>query len=1060
MNAPVERIEEVGTRAIDATNPWLGLASFSEETRHYFYGREEEVGELTRRIQRKLLTVLFGQSGLGKTSILRAGIVPRLREEGYCPVYVRVDYGPGVPTASEQIKQAIMRATSEIGTWTRAGLAQPDESLWEFLHHRGDKLTDSYDEPLIPLLIFDQFEEIFTLAQTDDAGRAHALAFTAALAELVENRPPAALEARLEEDEEAVAQFDFSRTDYRVLIALREDYLAHLEGLKSVMPSITQNRMRLAPMTGTQALAAVSGPGGKLVTGEVAEAIVRFVAGGSELGNAQVEPSLLSLICRELNDKRIQAGRKEISLDLLAGSHASILTDFYERTLADQPPAVRSVIEDLLLTESGYRENVAEERVASALASAGAAPGTLALLVNRRLLRIEDRLDIRRVELTHDVLCGVVATSRAQRQEREQQVATERALVDQAKREQATHKALVRTRQVVAGCAVLFFVASFASLFGYLKMGEAEQTRTMTQASRAEAEKVVGYLLEDFYTELAPIGKIDMLRDLALRTNEYYANLPTSMRTPETEMNRALALMRLSSILASGTPVASQDPDKLADESIAIMTRLSQSTPGSDIIELNLSRVLVAAARGDFGKGRTKQSLDRLIVAVKTAAPFGEKSDASAFARTTYSSALQRLAHGKSRNGELDVAVKGYEHAMRVADIGADLPYDLQLTISFLESSGLKIGALAGRNREETQRVAEQANSIAQRALQRFPEHESIVHQVALIRMQQGYEDLEEGFSFAALPNINPSIDLNERQVMKDPDNTALIDSLAMKYRARVAALMGMGRVAEAFAGYQKIIDLYEQRDPAAFQAVTVFFIAVPYLMYQDELGLTDEREKTRSMMQRMDKISRPDDKATPSFRLFDSVRKMLLTYPDKDPASMQQAKSRGQQLIADSISRGNPIDFSATVQFDYAAAFIEMQAPLAAGNHAAAETLLRQFSDARYDAMEWEWLANLRSTHAISLAKLERKPEALKAVTPVLASLRARLDRGADSHFLYLELARALYATALAQDGGRAELLKDAVSFLDRMSPELRKFRTVKTLRDQIALELKRDKA
>jgi len=90
--------------AVDAEHPWLGLASFSEETRGYFYGREEEVAELCRRVQRKQLTILFGQSGLGKTSILRAGIVPRLRPEGYCPVYVRIDYSPDSPVPTEQIK--------------------------------------------------------------------------------------------------------------------------------------------------------------------------------------------------------------------------------------------------------------------------------------------------------------------------------------------------------------------------------------------------------------------------------------------------------------------------------------------------------------------------------------------------------------------------------------------------------------------------------------------------------------------------------------------------------------------------------------------------------------------------------------------------------------------------------------------------------------------------------------------------------------------------------------------------------------------------------------------
>ena len=73
-------------------------------------------------MQRKLLTILFGQSGLGKTSILRAGIVPRLRPEGYCPVYVRLDYSPDAPEPSEQIKQAIFRATEASGQWTQTGV--------------------------------------------------------------------------------------------------------------------------------------------------------------------------------------------------------------------------------------------------------------------------------------------------------------------------------------------------------------------------------------------------------------------------------------------------------------------------------------------------------------------------------------------------------------------------------------------------------------------------------------------------------------------------------------------------------------------------------------------------------------------------------------------------------------------------------------------------------------------------------------------------------------------------------------------------------------------------
>ena len=458
-----------GAEAVDDRHPWLGLASFTEDTRGFFFGRDEEVAELARRVQRKLLTVLFGQSGLGKTSILRAGLVPRLRGQGYCPIYVRIAYSADAPEPGEQIKQTILQTARHSGEWTQSGVATAGESLWEFLHHRDDVLRDESGRTLIPLLIFDQFEEIFTLAQSDEAGRARAARFIDDLADLVENRAPRALEARLETDELTAERFDFARGDYRVLISLREDYLAPLESLKAQMPSITQNRLRLAPMTGRQGLEAVMGPGKGLVSQEVAEAIVRFVAGGSEIANAEVEPSLLSLVCRELNDTRIAQGRDEISLDLLAGSHDTILSNFYERALADQPAAVRRIIEDELLTESGFRENVAEETLRTHLAAAGAAPDTLATLVNRRLLRVEERLDMRRVELTHDVLCGVVKASRDLRHERESREATEKMLAEQRERAAAARHALVRARQVAAVCIVLAVGAVGAAIFAYME---------------------------------------------------------------------------------------------------------------------------------------------------------------------------------------------------------------------------------------------------------------------------------------------------------------------------------------------------------------------------------------------------------------------------------------------------------------------------------------------------------------------------------------------------------------------------------------------------------------
>ena len=106
---------DAASPAVDERHPWLGLDSFSEDTRAFFYGRDDEVAELARRVQRKLLTVLFGQSGLGKTSIMRAGLVPRLRGHGYCPIYVRIAYSADAPEPGEQIKQVILQTARHPG---------------------------------------------------------------------------------------------------------------------------------------------------------------------------------------------------------------------------------------------------------------------------------------------------------------------------------------------------------------------------------------------------------------------------------------------------------------------------------------------------------------------------------------------------------------------------------------------------------------------------------------------------------------------------------------------------------------------------------------------------------------------------------------------------------------------------------------------------------------------------------------------------------------------------------------------------------------------------------
>ncbi len=703
--------------AVDPEHPWLGLASYTEETRAYFHGRDEEAAELARRVQRKNLTVLFGQSGLGKTSLLKAGLVPRLRDEGYCPVYVRVDYSPESPPPAEQIKQAIFRATSEAGHWTRPGTAVEGESLWEFLHHRGDLLRDANGATLLPLLIFDQFEEIFTLAQADDAGRLRAKQFVEDLADLVENRPPMSLEARLDQDEAAAEDFDFARADYRILIALREDYLAHLESLKGVMPSITQNRMRLARMTGEQALSAVMQPGGQLVSRDVAESIVRFVAGGAELRNAEVEPSLLSLVCRELNNVRVAKGRAEISADLLAGSREEILGEFYERALADQPPGVRRVIEDELLTESGYRESLAEERVKKALAAAGAAPDALAKLVDRRLLRIEERLDVRRVELTHDVLCSVVASSRDLRHEREARDEAERQLAAQREREAATKRALVRARTIAAVCAVLMVVAAASAVFGWVSMQRAKKADLQAQQARGDAEKLVGFLIEDFYEELQPTGRLETLGKLSNQAVKYFDGLPPELVTPQTQVYRGMALIREGGALLAGDKI--EEGSRRIREARELFEKMHADGDKSEPVTIGLALALFTpySAWGPLG-GPESKSTD-LPQAVEMLRPLVEAPQGSRQAKLLYGDILNHMSHHLPK----EKGIAACEEGRRVlATLGAKSLEDLTAASIYADTadSQARHALVLGRH-EDAERLELEVYEIAEGVLAKRP---------------------------------------------------------------------------------------------------------------------------------------------------------------------------------------------------------------------------------------------------------------------------------------------------------------------------------------------------
>lgn len=443
---------------INVDRPFLGLWSFGEQTSRFFFGREDEIADLCGRIGNNPLTVLYGQSGLGKTSLLGAGVIPRLREPvarrksdapaqpAYQPALCRLDYSDGAPSLIEQTKSAFIALLPD---HSRAAVGSV-KTLWEMFHLLPQAVGD--DDP-VPVLIFDQFEEIFTLGQTP-AFKEQAREWITQVSDLVQGRPPQHLEERLNTDLSLAACYAQSNPmAARIVISLREDYLSHLEGWRDQMPRLMQNRMALHRLRGTQALDAVIGPASMgddmLVHPAVATDIIRIVADVEKsvpLSEIEAVPPILSLVCEQLNESRIKAGEKSIRADLVAEESDKILQRFYEESYAELAPdvrdAVRNCVESALLTQSGYRKSEVREDLVATLAHSGvaaaAAEKALDHLQNRRLLVSDERSGLPRLEFSHDVLAPIVKASRDERQEQERLVEAKR---QQEKAETALRKA-------------------------------------------------------------------------------------------------------------------------------------------------------------------------------------------------------------------------------------------------------------------------------------------------------------------------------------------------------------------------------------------------------------------------------------------------------------------------------------------------------------------------------------------------------------------------------------------------------------------------------------------
>ena len=444
-------------------NPWKGLDSYKEKEK--IYGRDEETEVLFSRIEYNVQTVVYGRSGIGKSSIINAGIFPKARRAGMMPVSIRLIHTTDTENPSDpylaQIRRAIESELAQSGGKAEQLVEQcgtHEETLWEYLHRY--RFFGADGMVLKPLLVFDQFEEIFTL----EKDRQRVYDFFSQMGDLLnEVRPP-----YLEQSERTTQQplptaaggsiFGnikgrmrkkgpeyLEESLFHIVFTLREDYLSYLERSTAHIPSLKLNRYSLQPINEEQAAEIIMKPVPGLVDKGVAELIIQKVTGEANvtidgIPTLQVDSAILSLYLSRLYLKCSETGGK-ITRELVDRFSDNIIQDFYMESIAGLPDSIVEYLEDNLLNNDGRRENIS---VYNAMHVGHLSEQQLDLLASeRKLLRRFAYGGDMRIEYIHDILCPVVQERRDYRSMLKRQEAERNKLLmeEKKKREEMEEKA-------------------------------------------------------------------------------------------------------------------------------------------------------------------------------------------------------------------------------------------------------------------------------------------------------------------------------------------------------------------------------------------------------------------------------------------------------------------------------------------------------------------------------------------------------------------------------------------------------------------------------------------
>jgi hypothetical protein len=368
--------------------PFKFLDYYDETDTEIFFGRNSEILTAATQAQSTRLFVLTGESGAGKTSLLLAGILPRLRYRGLLTVPIRFFDDPLAnlkQTLSDLEKRRPEQAARYAAVDEGAPALGPAGSLLEFIR----TLQSRIGVPLV--LALDQFEEFFTRFPLQAQRR-----FVSELAEVVASRD----------------------VSVHCILVLREDFFVRLHMFRSQIPAIFDHTLHLRRLETPQAEEAIVGPLKMFDIRFELDLVQTILTDLSQRG--EIQPPQLQIVCDRIYQHLLDNEVKVATLALYErlGSAGGILGEYLEDVLKPLPELEQKTSRTILkaLVTSDRMKDLLTAREVADLGSLDLQPTeeAIAFLVDLRLLRpvqreIEPLEEGARYELAHDSLASQIS---------------------------------------------------------------------------------------------------------------------------------------------------------------------------------------------------------------------------------------------------------------------------------------------------------------------------------------------------------------------------------------------------------------------------------------------------------------------------------------------------------------------------------------------------------------------------------------------------------------------------------------------------------------------------